>query len=278
MVRGYKDAEGNFHPFTKYRGGKRKSQSYRYANDSGLSSMLEKSIKDFATNRKNQYMKFKEAQDQKFQEEIDMRRRFSGRLITAFRLAQKQNITKPKELEKFIRAQIPDLPKGKDTNKFVEKVLKEFVKQERQFEKKIEGKSEAEQKLLREAFDQSIKDSEERFEAIQKDLDKKFDKQREKNAEEFKKKQEKLKKEEKDRIKAEKDAKKAEQELKEKEQSGASESEVKQAEQKVEQTEKIAEKEAKEEQDFAMDVLEELEKEKQQMNKEFEVGFPSGIV
>ena len=278
MVTGFKDDKNKFHPITQYAGGKRKSQSYRYANDSGLSTMLEQSVKDFARNRKNQFQRYREEQNRKFQEEIDMRRRFSGRLIQSFRLAQKQGITNPKQLEKFIRGQIPDLPHGRSTNKFVEKVLKEFVKQEKQFEKNISGKSEAEQKLLRQAFDQSIVDSEKRFEQIQKDLDKKFDEQRKKEEQEFKKKQEKLKKEEQDRVKAQKEAKQAEEELKKKKQSDASQEEIAKAEQKVEQTEKIAEKEAKQEQDFAMEVLEELEKEKQKMSQEFEVGFPTEII
>lgn len=278
MARGFKDTEGKFHPITQYAGGKKKNQSHRYANDSGLSSMLERSVKDFATKRKNQFKEFKETQNQKFQEEIDMRRRFSGKLIIAFRLAQKQGIKNPKQLEKFIRAQIPDLPEGRDTNRFVEKVLREFVKQERDFSKKIKGKSEAEQKLLKQAFDQSIIDSENRFAEIQKDLDKKFEEQAKKDAKEFEEKQKKLKKEENDRIQAEKKERQAKEELEKKKQSGASESEIKQAEQKVEQTEKIADVEAKEEKDFAMDVLEELEKEKNQMNNEFEVGFPSEII
>ena len=289
MVRGFKDSEGVFHPIGSYHGGKRKSQSHRYANDVGLSLLLEKSVKNFATKRKEQYKNFKAKQQAEFQEEISMRRRFSGKLITAFRLARAQGITNPRQLEKFIRAQVPDLPSGKKTNKFVEKVLREFVKQEKEFNKKIQGKSEAEKQLLQDAFDNSIKESETRFATIQKEIDEKFEAEQKKQKKEFDEKIEKLKKEEKEKSEAEQRAKQAEEELakkekelqkeKDKNEKAKLEAEVKKAENKVEQTEKVAEKEKKDEVTFANEVMAELDKDsKQSSPQDFSFGFPTDIV
>lgn len=279
MVKGFKDKDNVFHPIGQYRGGKKRATSHRYANDIGLSTLVERSISDFAIKRKNQFKEFKRNQQIEFEKEIEMRRRFSGKLIIAFRLARDQGITNPRQLEKFIRSQIPELPTGRKTNKFVEKVLREFVKQEKEFTKKISGKSEAEQRLLKQAFDNSIKESETRFANIQKDIDKKFKEQGEREQKEFDEKLKRIKKEEKEKLDAEKNAKKAEDELKKKVQINAPEFEIEEAEKKVEKTEKVAEKETKDETTFASEVITELEKEKKEMSEsDFDFGFPTEIV
>jgi len=162
MVVGFK-RNNKFIPTGQKMVSKSRKSRIRYANGAGMDQILEQSIKDFATKRKNAYNAYKANQEEKFNKEIALRRKFQSRLITAFRQAQRQNIKSGRDLEKFIRAQIPDLPKEKDTGKFVVRILRDFKKQEEQLEKSKRGKSPEEKTALEKSFNDSLIESEQVF-------------------------------------------------------------------------------------------------------------------
>lgn len=280
MVSGFKDRDGKFHPISQ--GGVRKSRHgsrTRYANDAGLSSILGQSVKDFATLNRDRYNTWKTQQDEKFQEELVLRRKFRVPLIRAFRLARAQEITRPKELEKFIRQNIPDLPKGKKTNRFVEKVLKEFVKEEARFKQRKAGKSEEEQKKLDQAFENALDESEAVFKKIEKDRDVEFNKHEKEDKQKWLSRIDKLNKEtEKSAEKADKLQKDID-ELNKRNREGASTEDVNQAKKQAQESEKEAKDERKDETNFASDVFDELAKEQNKSDHtDFSFGFPSEII
>jgi len=276
MVKGFKDRDGKFHPVQNYH---RKSSRVRFANDSGLSEILSKGVKDFATLNRDRYNSWKEVQNEKFQEDLQLRRKFRVPLIKAYKLARDQEITRPKELEKFIRQNIPDLPQGKKTNRFVEKVLGEFIREERRFKQKISGKSEAEQKKLTDAFEMALTESQAVFNKIESQRDEKFAQQEKNDHAKWLKKIERLENDAKKHNDAEKQHNKDMDELKKRMDKGAPKEDVNQAKEKAEQSEKKAETEQKQETTFAQDVFDEMAKDQEKSeNKEFEFGFPSEIV
>ena len=173
MAVGFK-RDGKFIPTGQKMLSKTRKSRTRYANGAGMDQILEQSIRDFASKRKQAYNNYKANQDAKFEKEIALRRKFQSRLIRAFRLANAQNIKSGRDLEKFIRAQIPELPKEKDTAKFVVNVLKDFKKQEEQLEKSKKGKGKEEQQALQKVFDDSLKDSETEFIKQQTEQDRLF--------------------------------------------------------------------------------------------------------
>ena len=173
MAVGFK-RDGKFIPTGQKMVSKSRKSRVRYANGAGMDQILEQSIRDFASKRKDAYNNYKANQEAKFDKEIALRRRFQSRLIKAWRLANAQNIKSGRDLEKFIRAQIPDLPKEKDTAKFVVNVLKDFKKQEEQLSKSKKGKTKEEQQALQKVFDDSLKDSETEFKKVQVEQDRVF--------------------------------------------------------------------------------------------------------
>jgi len=276
LVSGYKDRDGKFHPIQQYR---RKSSRVRYANDSGLSQLAGQAVKDFAILNRDRYNSWKVDQDKKFQEELVLRRKFRVPLIRAFRLARAQEITKPKELEKFIRQNIPDLPKGKKTNRFVEKVLKEFIKEERRFKEKLEGKPEEEKKKLEDSFEMALTESEKVFNKIVAERDDKFALMEKKDKEKWVKKIEKLEKETKQARDSEKEHQKDADALRQRLEKGESQSIIKTAIQTEQKSENKEEKEQKDETSFASQVFEELaEAQQAPETTDFEFGFPSEII
>jgi len=280
LVSGFKDKDGKFHPIGK--SGVRKSRQsakIRYANDSSLSSMLGQSVKDFAKFNRDKYNTFKTEQDKKFDEELVLRRKFRVSLIKSFRLARAQEITRPKELEKFIRQQIPDLPKGKATNRFVEKVLKEFIKEEKRFKNKLSGKSAEEKEMLETQFEHALDESESQFRVIQAKQDKKFRDDADRREKEYKDKITKLNKEAKDVEDANRQRDKDRADADRKEKAGAPKEEQERAEKKADASEHKAEQEEKQETTFAHDVEQELKKDTAEVKTEdFDFGFPSEIV
>ncbi|MCP6727129.1 MAG: hypothetical protein KJI69_03835 [Patescibacteria group bacterium] len=277
MVKGFKDRDGKFHPISQSKG-VRKSR-VRYANDSGLSEILSQGAKDFARLNRDRYNDWKSTQNQKFQEDLDLRRKFRVALIRSFRLARAQEITRPKELEKFIRQNIPDLPQGKKTNRFVEKVLGEFIREEKRFKEKIKGKSEAEQKQLNDAFEMALTESEAVFKKIEAERDDKFAQQEKQDHKKWLNKIEKLQNEAKQHKEAEKQHQKDIDELNKRMNQGAPKEDVKESKAKAEQSEKKADTEQKQETTFAQDVFDEMAKDQEKSeNKDFKFGFPSEIV
>lgn len=280
MAKGFKDQDGKFHPIGQS-GVSRKSRTrnVRYSNGVGSAQILEKENRDFANKIKERYNQFKANQLDSFNEEVAMRRKFRGRLITAYRQAVRQNIKSGKDLEKFIRQQVPDLPQERGINKFVTKVLKEFKKQEESLEKSKRGKSEEEKTKLETQFELSLKESETQFRIVQAQQDKKFREEAEKRDKDSQKKIDKLEKEAKEAEDANKQAQKDADEARKKEKEGASQEQQKKADEKAEESAKQAEKEQKDETTFADEVAEELKQDKQEAKTEdFSFGFPSEIV
>jgi len=281
LVRGFKDRDGKFHPIGQS-GGVRKSRQtskVRYSNGSGSAQILEKQNRDFANKIKDRYNQFKANQLENFNDEIAMRRKFRGRLIIAYRQAIRQKIKSGRDLEKFIRGKIPDLPQEKGINKFVTKVLREFKKQEESLEKDKRGKSKEEKEALDTLFEDSLKESEAQFRIVQTDQDTKFRDEVDKRDAKHKKEIEKLEQKAKDAEDSlrQRDKDKADADKKEKE--GASQEEQKKADDKAQESEKQAEQEQKEETTFADEVADELKKDQQEAKTEdFSFGFPSEIV
>ncbi len=280
MVRGFKDRDGKFHPIGQ--SGVRKSRQtskVRYANDAGLSQILGQSVKDFATLNRNRYNTWKTEQETKFEEDLVLRRKFRVPLIRAFRLARAQEIKKPKELEKFIRQNIPDLPKGKKTNRFVEKVLKEFVKEEARFKSRISGKTEDEKKELEKAFEMALTESEAVFNKIEKERDASFEKQEKQDTEKWQKRIDKINAEANKHKDAEEQLRKDNEALKKRMEQDASKADVNDAKEKVKESTKEEKQEQRNETNFASDVFDELAKDQEKSESmDFEFGFPSGIV
>jgi len=278
LVKGFK-RDGKFHPITQGRVGKTRYARVRYSNGAGSAETIEQEIKDFARRTKDRYNKYKANQDEKFHQDIEMRRKFQSRLIKSFRQARDQNIREGKDLEKFIRQQIPDLPRDKGIEKFVKGVLHDFVKQEAQLQRNKQGKGEEEKKRLQETFEKSLTEAEIRFRDVQVDQDKKFRQESEKREKDNKAEIDKLKKKVKDKEDAEKQARKDADEARKKEQQGASQEEQKKADEKAKASEHKAEQEQKEETTFADEVKEEFKEEKQEVKTEdFSFGFPEEIV
>jgi len=280
LVKGFKDRDGKFHPIGQS-GVRRNRQitKIRYSNDAGLSQILGQSVKDFAKLNRDRYSVWKTEQEEKFQEDLVLRRKFRVPLIRAFRLARAQEIRKPKELEKFIRQNIPDLPKGRKTNKFVEKVLKEFIKEETRFKSRISGKSEEEKKKLETAFEEALTESEAVFNKIQGQRDQAFAKQEKQDTEKFQKKIDKLNDEAKKHHESEDQLKKDNDALKKRFEQDASKDVINDAKEKAQESAQEEKKEQKDETNFASDVFDELAKDQQKSESmDFEFGFPSEIV
>ncbi len=270
MVKGFKDDSGKFHPIGQ-RGVSKNSRKSRVRYSNGASLLLDQSIRDFARNRKEAYKTYKANQEEKFNRELEMRRRFQGKLIVAFRQARAQNVKQGRDLEKFIRQQIPDLPKEKGIEKFVQNVLRDFVKQEARLEKEKKGKSEVDKKALQDAFDDSLTRSKATFEKIQSEQDIEFAKEQKKQADKNQKNIQKLEKEAKQ---ADDARKQLEKDVKE-----AQEKQTKEATEKAEQSAKKVDKEEKDEATFANEVAQELKEDKQELKTEdFSFGFPEEIV
>ena len=243
MVSGFKDSSGKFHPISQQKGVSRKSRSrVRYSNGAGSAQEIDAEVRNFGTKIRDRYNKYKLEQEEDFKRATAIRRKYGGKLITAYRLAQKQQIKDGRDLEKFIRRQIPDLPKDKSTNRFVVDLLRDFKKSLKQLEKKKRGKSEDEVKALQKDFEESLVETETLFHNQQLDQEKEFKKEEDKRDGEFKQKIKKQNEEAKqareaedEKIKKEKEAEKAEQEKKK------AEADAKQAEESA----KKAEQEAK---------------------------------
>jgi len=280
LVKGFKDKDGKFHPIGQSGVRKiRQISKIRYSNDTGLTQILGQSVKDFAKLNRDRYNIWKVDQEDKFQEELVLRRKFRVPLIRAFRLARAQEIRKPKELEKFIRQTIPDLPSGKKTNRFVEKVLKEFIKEETRFKSRISGKSEEEKKKLEIAFEEALTESEKVFNNIQSQRDEAFAKQEKQDTQKFQKRIEKLDTESKKHKDAEEQLRKDNEALKKRIQQDTSKADINEAKEKVQESAQEEKKEQKDETNFASDVFDELAKDQQKSESmDFEFGFPSEIV
>jgi hypothetical protein len=280
LVRGFKDKDGKFHPIGQ--SGVRKSRQVakvRYANDAGLSQVLGQSVKDFAKLNRDRYNIWKKDQGDKFDEELRLRRKFRVPLIRAFRLARDQEITKPKELEKFIRQNIPDLPKGKKTNRFVEKVLKEFVKEEKRFKSRIAGKSEEEQKKLETSFERALTESEAVFNKIEKERDQKFEQQEKQDTLKWQNRINKINVEANKHKESEEQLRKDNEALRKRMEQEASKADVNDAKEKVNESAKEEKQEQRNETNFASDVFDELAKDQEKSESmDFEFGFPSEIV
>ncbi len=257
----------------------RKSRT-RYANGAGMDQILEQAIRDFASKRKQAYNNYKANQDAKFERELTLRRKFQGKLITAYRQANAQKIRSGRELEKFIRAEIPDLPKDKETAKFVVNVLRDFNKQEEQLEKAKKGKGKEEQLALQKTFDESLTKSELSFKTAQSKRDTEFANQQAKMNKEKEKEIDKLRKEAREADEARKEAeKKAKESAKTQKDPNATQEEKTEAKQEAKQAEQTAQKEEKDETTFADDVAEELKKDTQEVKTEdFSFGFPEEIL
>lgn len=274
MVKGFKDRNGKFHPINQGRVGKTRYAKVRYSNGAGSAQVLEKENRDFANKIKERYNQFKANQEEKFQKDIDLRRKFQNKLITSFRQARAQNVREGRDLEKFVRQQIPDLPRDKGIEKFVKGVLRDFVKQEARLEKVKAGKSEEEKQKLQDAFEQSLKESELKFREAQTIQNTKFREESEKREKKQNTEIEKLEKKVKDKEDAERQATKDAENARK-----ASKENKPQAEAKAEASEKKAEQEQKEETTFADQVAEELQKDKQEAKTEdFSFGFPEEVI
>ena len=234
--------DDQFHPITQYRGVS-KNNRVRYSNNIGSQQILQEGIKSFARKTKEKYDQYRAEQDAKYEKDLEMRRKFEGKLITAYMLARKQQISNPRDLEKFIRQQIPDLPKGKETNEFVIRTLRDFKNRIENLEKSQKGKPKEEQKALEDEFKDSIRESQASFKKIQAEQDKKFVDDQKKYREEINKKLEKLEKEAQEKEDAVKQMKKDFEELQKKKKEGASKEEQQNAQHKADESAKKAEKE-----------------------------------
>lgn len=301
MVTGFKDSSGKFHPINQQKGVSRKSR-VRYSNGAGSAQEIDAEVRNFGTKIRDRYNKFKAEQQEEFKRETAIRRKYGGKLITAYRLAQKQQVKDGRDLEKFIRRQIPDLPKDKSTNRFVVNLLREFKKSVKNLEKKKKGKSEDEIKALQSDFEDSLVETQALFDNQQKDQEAQFERDEVKRKSDLKKKIEKQNKEAKEareaedeRVKKEReaeqakeDAKKAEQEAKqasedEKKRAEAdakqAEENAKRAEQEAKQAEQEAQKEEKQAENFSTKVFDELKMEEDKLSQpDFDFGFPEEIV
>lgn len=273
MVTGFKK-DGVFHPITKGRGVSKNSR-VRYANDTGSSQEINQGVKAFARKVKQRHDQFKANQKENFNRELETRRKFEGKLIEAFRQGRAQGVNNSRKMEKFIRQAIPDLPDDKQTNKFVVRVLKDFIDREKELERRKKGKSDIDKEELQEEFEKSLKDSRALFETLQAKQDTEFAKETAKIIKEKEKESKKFEQERDDAIKKQKEAEeKARNTAKD---PNATTEEKNKAEQQAQQTEKEAEKTEEKQQDFAQEVLDELQKVETSVQSE-DVGFPSEII
>lgn len=279
MVKGFKDSDGKFHPIGNYV----KQSSARMSHDrmlrgSDTAQILGRAVADFARKRKENYEIQKKRQSEMFHQELELRRKFSPEIVRAYRQAKKMQITDPQKLKKYIYSKVPELRDDKDTLRFVQSIVNEYIEQERELKRKISGASEAEAKRLQSEFDDAINESKTDFEHYQKEQEKKV---KDDITSKLKESEELLKKEKSAREKAEKELKEKielEKKLKDAEQEKQDEEQLNKLRQELNKAKAEAESAMKVQENIERDIVEEIKDIKQESKEEAEVGFPEGII
>ena len=279
MGKGFKDEKGKFHPIGNYVSHTTHSgNSTRMIRGADTAQIFKKAINDYATKRKENFARQKEMQRTEFQNELEQRRLYATKIKRSYRKAKEQHITNPQALKKFIFSAIPDLSDDKDTLRFVQSIVNEYIEQEKHFKQSTAGKKADEIKKLETEFEASIKESDEVFKEFQdkatakekSDLKNKLEKQNE-LLEKEKKKREEVESYIKIKEQKEKELLEAEKQLKSAEEIKKKEDELRKAEQ---QTTKVESEEQKIQQDIAKEISNIVKEEKEPV----EVGFPEGII
>lgn len=215
MVQGF-IRDKKFHPISTSKG-KRLSRTAQLGRDlrvgqdgDTIAKLLNARVRQFASDRAHLYGRIQEEQRDKNVHLRDLNTRLRPKIIRQFRLARDQNILKPKELESFLLAKIPELGSDRQSIKFVTNVIQEFLNREKDFEKRIKDKPSDEQATLRTAFKSAETDTDVSIKKELKSADKQFNKNQEtkvkdlqKKIDKFRSKEEKLKQSEKKQDKAE---------------------------------------------------------------------------
>ncbi len=229
MVQGF-IRDKKFHPISASKG-KRLSRSALLGRDlrvgqdgDTIAKLLNARVKQFASDRAHMYGRIQEEQRDKNIQQRDLNMRVKGKILKQFRLARAQNILKPKELQDFLLASIPEIKGDRESIKYVTGVIQEFLDQEKEFKRKIKDKPADEQEILKTAFIDAQKESDKNFEIATKSSDKQFNTNQTKKVgdlqnliDKFRSKESELKKSEKKEEKAEtpKEKKKAKADVKE---------------------------------------------------------------
>jgi len=205
-----------FHPISTSKG-KRLSRTALLGRDlrvgqdgDTISKLLNARVKQFASDRAHTYGRIKEEQKDKRIQQRDRNTRLRPQIIRQFRLARAQNILKPKELEEFLLAKIPELGNDRQSIQFVTNVIQEFLEREKDFQKKIKDKPEEEQRELKQAFKDAESDTGQSFNKELKNTDKQFNKNQDKKVKDLQNKIDKFRSKEKDLKQSEKKEEKAE--------------------------------------------------------------------
>ena len=229
MVQGFKDKSKKFHPIniSKHKRLSRTAllgRDLRVGQDGDtIAKLLNARVKQFASDRAHMYGRIQEEQQDKNIHQRDLNMRVKGKILKQFRLARDQNILKPKELQDFLLAGIPEIKNDRESIKYVTGVIQEFLDQEKEFKRKIKDKPADEQERLKTAFNVAQKESDKNFEIATKSSDKQFNTNQTKKVgdlqnliDKFRSKESELKKSEKKEEKADtpKEKKKAKADVK----------------------------------------------------------------
>jgi len=199
-----------FHPISTSKG-KRLSRTALLGRDlrvgqdgDTISKLLNARVKQFASDRAHMYGRIREEQQDKRVLQRDRNTKLRPQILRQFRLARAQNILKPKELEEFLLAKIPELGSDRQSIQFVTNVIQEFLDREKDFKKKIKGETPEEQKALLTAFKKAEEDQGDSFNKELKTTDKQFNKNQDKKVKDLQKKIDKFRSKEKDLKESEK--------------------------------------------------------------------------
>ncbi len=214
MVQGF-IRDKKFHPISANKG-KRLSRTALLGRDlrvgqdgDTIAKLLNARVKQFASDRAHLYGRIQEEQRDKNIQRRDLNTRLRPKILKQFRLARAQNIVKPRDLEDFLLAKIPELKSDRQSIKFVTNVIQEFLDREKDFEKKIKDKPAGEQAELREAFKSAETDTEDSIKKELKNTDKQFNKNQDKKVKDLQNKIDNFRSKEKDLKASEKKEEKA---------------------------------------------------------------------
>lgn len=166
MVKGFKDEQGRFHPIgdSRQNSFRPKSINYiKYKNGSSVSKQILKQATDFAQKKALQFKKWEAEQEVKKLEQLEKRKRLQSRIILSFKKNRALGITKPKPLKNAILVDIPELSDNKEDINFIQEIVNEFLKRERDVSKEIEKVEKKDPELARQ-LKQQFEKAEDRFE------------------------------------------------------------------------------------------------------------------
>jgi len=162
LVRGFKDETGKFHPtertLAKTRANPRLHDKTLQVGIEGsqISRTIVKQAKDFARRKTEEGLERILETKERQSRELQLRRDFEKRLISSFKRARRLQIKDPVLLKNQILIDVPEIKDNSENLRFIENILNDFIKREKQKDKAIKkAKTDVEKDRIEESFDQA---------------------------------------------------------------------------------------------------------------------------